>query len=236
MKIVLSCEHASAALPEGYQDMFEGREQAILWSHRGWDPGALRLAHMLEEVLEAPLVQGQWTRLLLDLNRSAGNPDRWSDYSRSLSEAKRDELEALIFKPYWNSLYREIENAIKRAGRVLHLSIHSFVRVFNNRERDVDVGVLFDPVRCGEKLFSNHLCSQLQARGGDRFRIFQNVPYAGTEDGLTGILRTHFSDEQYLGIEIELCSDLLEEKKSIGEVGACLAEAVCQTINDLKLS
>jgi predicted N-formylglutamate amidohydrolase len=228
MKIILSCEHASAALPATFQHLFEDNDQVVLWSHRGWDPGALRLARVLELALDAPLVRGEWSRLLLDLNRSHGNPNRWSEYSCSLPDSQKQELESLIFEPYWAELYGNIKAAIEEGSRVLHLSIHSFVRVLNNKEREVDLGILFDPVRTNESSFSNSLISQLQEELGVRFRVLPNVPYAGTDDGLTKMLRTLFADEQYLGIEIEVCSDLLEDTNSVERLGAVLASSIWQ--------
>jgi predicted N-formylglutamate amidohydrolase len=236
MKIVLSCEHASAALLEGFEDLFSEKDQAVLWSHRGWDPGALRLAQELEYCFHTPLVRGEWTRLLLDLNRSTGNSARWSEYSRSLTESRRKELEDRIFEPYWNKLYGEIKNTIGESGCVLHLSVHSFVRMFNNKERQVDIGVLYDPDRSKESRFGTSLCDKLQKDFGSRLSVLPNVPYAGTDDGLTKVLRTHFTDEHYLGIELEVCSDLLEDRKSIEIMGANLASPISQVVAEVQIS
>ncbi|MDA0348805.1 MAG: N-formylglutamate amidohydrolase [Verrucomicrobia bacterium] len=233
MKIVLSCEHASAALLEGFERLFAEKDQTILWSHRGWDPGAFRLAQELKDFFDAPLVRGEWTRLLLDLNRSIGNPDRWSEYSRSLTESQQKELEEKVFEPYWAELFENISDAINESDCVLHLSIHSFVRMFNNKERQVDIGVLYDPDRSKESRFATSLCAHLQKDLGDRLRIKENVPYAGTDDGLTTVLRTHFANNQYLGIEIEVCSDLLEDRKSIETMGAHLASAISRTVAEV---
>jgi len=71
--IVLSCEHATFAYPAGEHPL--GVTDAVLESHRSWDLGALDMAESLAVRLRAPLVRSSHSRLLVDLNRSASNPD-----------------------------------------------------------------------------------------------------------------------------------------------------------------
>ncbi len=230
MKLLISCEHASAAVPDAYQGLFEGRNREILWSHRGWDPGALALARELSLFMEVPVFKGEWTRLLLDLNRSPDNPGRWSEFSRSLDVEERQALHQSIFAPYWDKLFGEVDSLILDSGRVIHLSIHSFVRILNKKQRIVDVGILFDPSRSMESELSTRLISNLTALGRDTLNIMKNAPYAGTEDGLTRLLREKFPDSSYAGIEIEVCSDLLEDNKSIQKMALNLSQTISQSI------
>ncbi len=233
MKLIISCEHASAAVPDPYQGMFEDRNREVLWSHRGWDPGALALARELSVLLDVPVIKGEWTRLLLDLNRSPDNPDRWSEFSRSLVEEEREALHLSIFTPFWEKLFGTVESLILESERVIHLSVHSFVRILNHKQRVVDVGVLFDPARSMESEFSSRLVSNLNLLRKDSLNILENVPYAGTEDGLTRLLREKFPDASYAGIEIEVCSDLLEDNKSIRRMAVDLSQGICQSLVDL---
>lgn len=226
MKIVLSCEHASVAVPRAYQYLFKGEKRDILWSHRGWDPGAYALARALGEQLNVPVLKGEWTRLLLDLNRSRENPARWSEFSMSLSDVDRNTLDAKIFDPYWKQLTESVAAEIRISGKVVHLSIHSFVRVLNGTQRDLDIGVLFDPDRVFESSLSTQLISGLRSLQADPLRVRENLPYAGTDDGLTRLLRMKFEDSAYAGIEIEVCSDLLEENNNIEEIAKLLHEAI----------
>ena len=53
-------------------------------THRGWDPGALLLAREMVERFDARLYFETTTRLLVDLNRSVGNPELHSEATRHL--------------------------------------------------------------------------------------------------------------------------------------------------------
>jgi predicted N-formylglutamate amidohydrolase len=81
--------------------------------------------------------------------------------------------------------------------------------------------------------FSSRLVSNLNLLRKDSLNILENVPYAGTEDGLTRLLREKFPDASYAGIEIEVCSDLLEDNKSIRRMAVDLSQGICQSLVDL---
>lgn len=236
MTLIITCEHASAAVPEKFQYLFEGPHQQVLDSHRGWDPGALELAQLFAERLAAPLLKADCTRLLLDLNRSPENPGRWSEYSESLTNDEREDLNTTLFNPYWEQLSGEVEALVQKSRQVLHLSIHSFVRVLNGIEREVDIGVLYDPERTFESIISHGLISTLRSLPGNTFRVLENQPYAGTDDGLTRILRTRFSDSDYAGIELEICSDLLDETDAVHKMADQLCPAIKHSLKEGKLS
>ena len=70
---IITCEHGGNRIPAPYRRLF--REQsALLDSHRGYDPGSLVMAKALASAYRAPLVASTVSRLLIDLNRSIGNP------------------------------------------------------------------------------------------------------------------------------------------------------------------
>ena len=71
--IVITCEHGGNRIPSPYRDLFHAH-QALLDSHRGFDPGALIMAKALATAFAAPLVASTVSRLLVDLNRSVGHP------------------------------------------------------------------------------------------------------------------------------------------------------------------
>ena len=54
-----------SAIPAPYRDLFHAH-QALLDSHRGYDPGALILARALATAFAAPLVASTVSRLLVD--------------------------------------------------------------------------------------------------------------------------------------------------------------------------
>jgi predicted N-formylglutamate amidohydrolase len=200
--LVLACEHASKAVPLRYGRLFRRRE-ALLDSHRGWDPGALELARSLARRFATPLFRGVVTRLLVDLNRSLQSPTLFSEYSLRLEEKERLAVLARYWEPYRHAVRRCLEERLAAGGRVLHFSVHSFTPRLRGEARRTDLGLLFDPKRTAEERFCRDLRSALQ-RELPALRIDMNEPYSGVSDGLTTTLRAELPRSRYLGIEFEV--------------------------------
>lgn len=197
MAVIISCEHASNAVPARWQGSF-AHERAVLRTHRAWDPGAAPLATELARALRAPLHVGRITRLLVDLNRSLDNSGLYSEFTPTLAQR---ELVRRYWLPYRNAIRASVRKALTREA-VLHLSIHSFTPVLQGKVRELDIGLLYDPARNHERGVVRRLQRQLaHALPGMRIRL--NKPYRGADDGCTTALRAEFG-VRYAGIEIEL--------------------------------
>lgn len=198
LSILLTCEHAGNQVPVRYRSLFTLEE--VLNSHRGWDPGALDIAVALSEELDLPCFTHQTTRLLVEVNRSLGHPQLFSEFSQPLG----DEDKQLLLDKYYFPYRLRVENALAQLAKpALHISIHSFTPILNEKVRLTDIGILFDPTRTFESTLSENLLSSLQ-QSLPSLRIELNEPYKGIDDGFTTYLRTRFSDEEYAGIEIEI--------------------------------
>ena len=200
MNLVLSCEHGGNRLPARFRSTFWSA-QAALESHRGWDAGSLQLARQLARRLSAPLVACSTTRLLIDLNRSLGHPRLFSEWSRCLPLPEREQLIERLWHPHRDELAAWIETL--KDAPVLHLSVHSFTPVWDGVERDVDVGLLYDPKRARERDFVADFSAALRERDPS-LRVRRNQPYRGTSDGLTTAFRKRFRPTRYSGVELEV--------------------------------
>ena len=69
--------------------------------------------------------------------------------------------------------------------------------------RSADVGLLYDPRRRGEAELCVRWKRSLTALA-PHMRVRRNYPYAGKADGLTSHLRRHFTQQHYIGIELEI--------------------------------
>ena len=67
--LVITCEHGGNRIPAPYRDLFHAH-QALLDSHRGYDPGTLIMARALATAFAAPLMVGIATRVTGDLRSS----------------------------------------------------------------------------------------------------------------------------------------------------------------------
>lgn len=236
--VVVSCEHAGNRVPPEWQDLFRDRND-LLASHRGWDPGADGLAHFLAEALEAPLVRTDVTRLLVDTNRSPGHPRLFGPDARTLPEDARRSIVEQYHAPHRRRVKDEVEVRLQAGWRVLHLGVHTFTPVLDGRVREVDVGLLHDPGREGERRFCRAWGAALRRRLPE-LRVRTNQPYRGTSDGLTTWLRGVFgsgrsgersdpTEECYLGVELEVSQGMLHD----GEVPADVRDGILQALREV---
>jgi predicted N-formylglutamate amidohydrolase len=200
--IVVSCEHAGKSVPPAFRKLF-ARYRKLLDSHRGFDPGALELARTFARRMRAPLHYTTVTRLLVEPNRSIGHPALFSKVTRPLPRCERDAIATRYYFPYRNAVETEVETAVARGRRVIHLSMHSFTPVLDGVTRTADVGFLYDPTRPAEGALCKLLQSALRARRPE-LAVRRNYPYLGISDGVTTSLRKRWSPDAYLGIEIEV--------------------------------
>lgn len=200
--VIITCEHGGNRIPAPFRHLFRDRD-AVLQSHRGYDPGALLMAEALARALSAPLIASTTSRLLVDLNRSIGNPTLHGEMIRKLPVAARAKIIDRYYLPYRNSVEDRVHEAICAGRRVIHISSHSFTPKLFGKVRNADIGLLYDPARCGELELAAHWKAELAAQSG-RFVIRRNFPYQGKGDGLTRTLRRRFEPSSYVGIELEL--------------------------------
>ncbi len=220
--LLLSCEHARNSLPPELRRLFKGR-QRLLDSHRGWDEGALEIARGLRPRLRAPLLEGRYSRLVIDLNRSSQHRGAFSEFTRKLPRAEKENLLEKIYHPF-----RQNALALVRGkSHTLHLSVHSFVPVLNGKERNCEIGILYDPRRLSEKTAARRLKSSFK-KHFPLFRVRMNYPYRGMCDGHTSALRLVFPEKQYTGIEIEFNQRLLRALKNKKPLLEFLAQALKQ--------
>lgn len=200
--LVITCEHGGNRIPAPYRYLFRSC-RTLLESHRGFDPGALVMATALARNFGAPLLTSTVSRLLVDLNRSIGHRNLHSKAIRTLPAAIRQEIIEHYYQPYRAETERLVARGIARRGRVIHISCHSFTNNLNGLARHADIGLLYDPVRQGEKTLCANWKSVLNVSAPD-LEVRRNFPYQGRNDGLTSSLRKEFPSDAYTGIELEL--------------------------------
>jgi predicted N-formylglutamate amidohydrolase len=232
-RIVVTCEHASNALPRGIGQV--GASAAALRSHAAWDRGSREVASILAHRLGAAHFAGRYTRLLVDLNRSRGSksliPKERSGYSiagnRKLSRKDREERIEKYYTPYREVVEAAVREALAAEGMCLHLSVHTFVPALDDEGRHADVGVLYDPRRTKERGFAERMRDALVALNVPT-RL--NYPHSGTSDAFTTHLRARFPKTRYLGIQIEVNQDALRTNRSVWQMGRLITEAVAAAI------
>ncbi len=201
--IILSCEHASNAVPSFVANLFADQKEKLA-THRGYDIGAEPVFEKLRTLLPVLYAaKGNCTRLAIDLNRSGNHPARFSPATKNISQVLRCKLEK-IWIDFRNSIEKEIRTFLKRNSKqtILHLSIHTFTPVLEGKERLAEIGLLYDPGCPQELALAKAWKEKLHAKVPE-CRIRLNYPYQGKSDGHTSSLRKKFGS-RYLGIEVEM--------------------------------
>jgi predicted N-formylglutamate amidohydrolase len=161
------------------------------------------MARALARALGAPLVCSTVSRLLVDLNRSIGHPQLFSEAMRTTPVQLRAKVVERHYQPYRARIAQLVKRAVSRGRRVIHVSSHSFTPKLNGKVRRADVGLLYDPARRSEAVMCARWKASLAALAPE-LRVRRNYPYAGKADGLTSHLRLRFPQTSYVGIEVEV--------------------------------
>jgi predicted N-formylglutamate amidohydrolase len=200
--LIITCEHGGNRIPADLAAAF-GPMRGLLATHRGWDPGALELARLMARRLRAPLFHSTISRLVVDLNRSERHPRIFSRATRALPADDRERLLQELYRPFRAEVAAAIQRDLSRAGKVVHISVHSFTPILAGTRRNADIGLLYDPGRRAERDLAAAWRTALSEKE-PALRIRMNYPYRGTSDGHTTSLRGRFQPDRYSGIELEV--------------------------------
>jgi len=157
----------------------------------------------LATAFATPLITATISRLLVDLNRSVGNPSLHAEAIRQLPAEIREQILRQYYQPYRARAEQVVRQTIADYGQAIHLSSHSFTPVLEGKVRHADIGLLYDPIRPGE----TQLCKRWQAAlkvCAPELIVRRNYPYAGKGDGLTAWFRRQMPPAIYVGIELEI--------------------------------
>ncbi|MDX5481987.1 MAG: N-formylglutamate amidohydrolase [Hymenobacteraceae bacterium] len=188
-------------MPPAYAALFK-EEQEALATHRGYDIGALELFQELEELADKSFY-AETSRLLVELNRSLHHKGLFSSITRSLPAEEKETILKEHYFPYRERVEQLMEDLVSAGRRVLHVAVHTFTPVLNGEERQADIGLLYDPKRKAEQSFCKHWKQALQEQDTSLL-VRYNYPYLGIADGFPTYLRRRFSEQEYIGIELEV--------------------------------
>ena len=200
--MLVSCEHGGNRVPAAYAPLFADAAD-VLATHRGFDLGALDVARAFGRRLGVEPFTATTTRLVVDLNRSPGNRNVFSAYTRGLTPKQRAAALAAHYWPYRNAVEASVAQAVGDGDAVLHVSTHSFTPELRGEVRNCDVGFLYDPRRRGEVLFVEAWFAALRAAAPE-LTLRRNYPYSGVSDALVTHLRRRYGSRGYVGMELEV--------------------------------
>lgn len=149
--MLLICDHASNRIPNALGDL--GLQAGELQRHIAWDIGVAGVSQHLSELLDAPLVLQNYSRLVIDCNRPPGHEQSIPSRSeateipanialdRGASETRARE----IFAPYHAAITSLLERTNEPPSALV--SMHSFTPNYLGDERPWHIGILYDADR-----------------------------------------------------------------------------------------
>jgi predicted N-formylglutamate amidohydrolase len=225
--VVILCEHASNFIPPEYEGL--GLSPAELERHIAWDIGAAGVTRALSHLIDAPAFLGQYSRLLIDLNRPLNSPTSIVSRSEStdvpanasIGSAERARRAALYFEPFHRAVRRLLAER-RRAGRpTLIVAIHSFTPAFHGDARPWHAGIIYEKGTAFAETTLDRLRLQDIA-----LNVGANVPYSVTPDDYYGLL-VYGDDVGNPAVLVEVRQDLLvqpaEQERWAQRLAAALA-------------
>ena len=227
---VLTCEHASCAVPSEYQNL--GITDEALSRHIGWDIGARWVVEAISQLLDAPAVCSRYSRLLIDCNRDIHDHDlivSESDGTKITSNAKISEQErekrlTQFYQPYHEAIDQLLQKRSEK--ETVLLSIHSFTPTLGAKERPFDLGVLFDRYEGLAQEVGQRLHHKT-------YRVRYNEPYSGL-DGLIFSARSHGERHGLLYLELEINNGMIAKENYARRVGQILGETLRPLFSTVK--
>jgi predicted N-formylglutamate amidohydrolase len=206
---VIAVDHASRRIPKCLGTL--GLAEQDLDRHIAWDIGALEVALGASAALDAPLVAQNYSRLVIDCNRRAGEATSIPTISEStpipgnmdlLDEhvtARRCE----IFEPYHDHLRALLDTRAHAGLRTILIVQHSMTNVFKGVRREMHAAVLYNH----DRRFAGCLLDALRSQAG--LIVGDNEPYSGKQK--VGYTSPHHGENHGIPhVEVEIRQDLIQ--------------------------
>ena len=232
--VLLVCDHASRLVPRALGTL--GLAPALFDFHIAWDIGAAEVARLLALQLDAPLILGGYSRLVVDLNRYPDDPSSIPLASDGidvpgncdLAPANRARRLDALFHPYHRAIAATLDRLLARGHPPALVSVHSFTPMMAGKARPWHVGVLWDR----DDRIAGPLMAGLRAQGdilvGDNEPYSASVPKAYT-------VTEHAEVKGWPQVAIELRQDLVASAAGAAEWSRRLADALGPILADERL-
>ena len=225
-QILIIADHASNYVPKDNNNL--GLPDSFLDQHIAFDIGVKELSLDLSNRLKCRVIQGKYSRLLIDLNRDLDDPTVIPEIvDRKIIPGNiglsKSEIRARVKKIY-NTYHHEIEQTIKNEKIKVILSLHSFNPIFKNKKRLLKFGILSSE----DKNLSRIIIDQLRLQ---KINVGDNEPYKG--DLIGDSMYRHGLRNRIPHALIEVRNDLLSNTTKIKRVSKLLHKTIVKSLEKL---
>lgn len=228
-KWVIACDHAANTVPDFVNGGSLDLPEADMNRHIAYDVGAAGVALELGRLMNAPVLNSNFSRLVIDPNRGEQDPTllmKLYDGSiipanRFAGAAEREERLERCYRPYHAAL---AELMASRTAPVL-LTVHSYTPQLSGRPpRPWHVGIL----HADDRRLADPLITALEA--DTSLCVGRNEPYGGHLPNDT--IDKHALRDGHLNALIEIRNDLIETEAQQKDWAARLAPVLEQALTE----
>ncbi|MFP7674343.1 N-formylglutamate amidohydrolase [Marivita sp. S0852] len=203
---LITCDHATNTVPPDLGGTL-GLPDADMMRHIAFDPGAAGVTRALADALGAPAILSNFSRLVIDPNRSEDDPTllmRLYDGSvipgnRAADAAEKERRLNAYYRPY----HAALEKLAARQDDTVIVAVHSYTRQLKSRpSRPWHIGVL----HAYDARLSDPFIAALEKEPD--LVVGRNQPYPGHLPG--DAIDRHALHHGRLNTLIELRNDLIE--------------------------
>ncbi|MEL6758642.1 MAG: N-formylglutamate amidohydrolase [Pseudomonadota bacterium] len=219
-------DHASHAIPPAFDNL--GLPEDILSTHIGWDIGAAALGLKLANDLKSKALFCQYSRLLIDPNRSLDKPDLIPSEAdripipgnQTLSAADRHHRIETYHQPYHEQLALCLDQICRAHADPLILSVHSFTpRLLGDaQERPWHMGLLWREDETSARQFMAYMAAHTDYTIGD------NQPYDARVFNYS--VDRHVGPRGLRHITLEVRQDLVSNTDGVDRVAENIGPAL----------
>jgi predicted N-formylglutamate amidohydrolase len=225
--VVVTCEHASERVPEGFAAAtgfaWPEADRWLRGTHWAYDLGAESLAIEYAQAVRARLVLARFSRLLIDPNRPLSSDTLFRDVAegrpitmnRHLSDNAREARIDLLYAPFHEAVDRAV--GASPAAEIV-FAIHTFTHEYEGQRRTLELGVLFDR----EDELGLRVLAGLRTAG---FDAEANEPWSG-KAGLIHVAQHHGDRHGKRALELEVRQDLAEDPRFRARLVPVLASLI----------
>jgi predicted N-formylglutamate amidohydrolase len=217
-QILIIVDHASNHVSK--EDNKLGLPNSFLNQHIAFDLGVKELSLDLSTRLKCKLIQGKYSRLLIDLNRDLDDPTIIPE----IVDKKIIPGNIGLSKSELRLRVKKIYNKYQNEKVKVILSLHSFNPIFKNKKRLLEFGVLSNE----DKNLSSIIFDQLRSQN---MNVGDNKPYKGNLIGDS--MYRHGLRNKLPHALIEVRNDLLSNPIKIKRVSKLLHKIIVKSLKKL---
>ncbi len=223
-RILFIADHASNYIPSSLKNL--GLKDNQLNSHIAYDLGVKELCINLSNLLNSKYIIGEYSRLIIDLNRDITDPTLIPEIVDRKIIKKNLNLSSYYkrkrISEIYNRYHRNIKKTINQNNITVLISLHSFNPIFKKKKRNIHFGILSNR----DHRLSDYIITEMKS---NKLKVGDNEPYEGNLIGDT--MYKHGLKNNLHHTLIEVRNDLLSSPTKIHRVSVLLKKVINNSIN-----